>query len=144
MGNEFVEKELKIKKWWLRVFLVSLVFALITSSMHPDFVNLPKGAMFFGIASACFYKFMFYYFGYLRKGTIFLTFALFLFAFGLGMQLLLFLFPINIRFLQLFKSNLDKINPMLLILEYLISLSFFYITVKLRKINKLNKTHSTR
>ncbi|MGL5264204.1 MAG: hypothetical protein ACRDAI_06505 [Candidatus Rhabdochlamydia sp.] len=143
MGNEFIEDELKIKKWWFRVFLVSIAFTLVTSTMHPDFAQLSKSTMFFGVGFACFYKFLFYYFGYLRKGTIFLTFALFLFAFGLGMQLLFFLFPINIWFLQLFTSNLNKINPIFLILEYLISLSFFYITLKLRKINQLNKVHRT-
>ena len=143
MNNKFTENELKVKKWWLMVFFVSFAFTLANSFMHPDFTKSSKNVMFFGIGCTCLYKLMFYYFGYIRRGTKFLAFALFLFAFGFGMQLFFFLFPVNISFIQLFNSNIKKMNPILLIIDYLISFSFFYITLKFRKINKLNKLQKT-
>jgi hypothetical protein len=94
-----------------------------------------------GIGSSFLYKLMFYYFGYLKRGTKFLTYAIFSFTFVTGIRALSFFF--KILFFQEFYSSLPKRYSLFSFLFYLVSFAFFYATVKLRRMNKIRKLSAT-
>lgn len=139
MNNERVQNELKIKKFWLGNLLVLLFLEITSYVIYQDFLQMSKIGMFLGIVVCCSYKFILYYFGYLKEKTTFLTCVLFLSALGIGIQLFCLLVPCNNSFAQSFSFNLRKMNPILLGCNYLILISFFYFTFKLRKISKIKK-----
>lgn len=76
MSNEFTFAELEIRKLWLRIFLILLLFEMIDRIDAIERAWIPENAMLLGIGLGFLYKAMFYYCGYLKRGTKFLTCAL--------------------------------------------------------------------
>lgn len=142
MNNAFTE--LEIRKWWLRVFLFSILLEIISYIDALELGWIPKDMLFTGSGFGlfCLYKWLFYYFGYLKKGVKFLTCALYVGALGIGMQALSFCFE-EILIFRSFNSQLRKMHPLFLFFTYLTSFALFYANVKLRKMNKIRKKLSS-
>lgn len=135
--------ELEIRKWWLRIFLFSILLETISYIDALELGKIPKDMLSTGSSFGifCLYKWMFYYFGYLKKGIKFLTYAIYVNALGIGIQALSFFFE-EVLIFQSFNSQLRKMNPLFLFLTYLTSFAFFCANVKLRKVNKIRKLSS--
>lgn len=137
-NSAFTESE--IRKWWLRIFLFSVLLEIISYIHALELGWIAKDLLSTGsgFGFSCLYKWMFYYFGYLKKGVKFLTCVLYIGALGIGVQALSFFFE-EVLIFQLFNSQLRKMHPLFLFLTYLTSFALFYANVKLRKINKIRK-----
>ncbi|MGL5626449.1 MAG: hypothetical protein ACRDDW_02880 [Candidatus Rhabdochlamydia sp.] len=94
MEYVFTSAELKTRKWWLRIFLFSILLEIISCIDALELGRIPKDAIIVGIGLGidCLYRFLPYYFGYFKKGTKFLTCALYIGALGIGVQALSFYF----------------------------------------------------
>ncbi len=143
MDDAFACTELETRKWWLRIFLIFTLFEIISYIDSLELASISKSTMFLGIGFGFLYKLMFYYFGYFKSGTKFLTGALFLFAFVTGMQAVSFFFD-GILFFQVFNENVAKMHPIFLFLSYLLFFAFFYANARLRQMNKLKKLNNPR
>lgn len=143
MNSGFTCAESEIRKWWLRIFLFSILLEVISYIDALELGWIPKDVLYTGSGFGlfCLYKWMFYYFGYLKKGVKFLTYALYVGALGIGVQALSFCFK-EVLIFQLFNSQLRKMHPLFLFLTYLTSFALFYANVKLRKMNKIRKLSS--
>lgn len=135
--------ELEIRKWWLKIFLFSILLEIISYIEALELEWIPKNVLSTGIGFGlfCLYKWMFYYFGYLKKGTKFLTYAIYVGALGIGIQALSFHFE-EVLIFQSFNSQLRKMHSLFLFLTYLTSFALFYANIKLRKVNKIRKLSS--
>jgi hypothetical protein len=144
MDNAFTYTELETRKWWLRIFLTFILFEIISDIDALEIGKAPKDAVFLmvGIGSSFLHKWMFYYFGYLKRGTKFLTFSILLFVLTTGIQIASFFLLDKFFFFQKLYSDLAKGHPLFLFLSYLISFAFFYANLKLRKMNKIRKLSS--
>ncbi|MEK7340277.1 MAG: hypothetical protein AABZ92_06170 [Verrucomicrobiota bacterium] len=143
MNSGFTCTELEVRKWWLRVFLFSILLEMISCIDALELGQIPKDVLSTGSAFGlfCLYKWMFYYFGYLKKGVKFLTYALYVGALGIGIQALSFCFE-EVLIFRSFNLQLRKMHPLFLFLTYLTSFAFFYANVKLRRVNKIRKLSS--
>ncbi len=144
MNSGFTCTELEIRKWWLRIFLFSILLEIISYIDALELGKTPKDALFLlvGVGSSYLYKWMFYYFGYLKRGTKFLTFSILLFVLATGIQIASFFLHDKFFFFQTLYSDLAKGHPLFLFISYLISFAFFYANIKLRKMNKIRKLSS--
>lgn len=143
MDDAFVCTELETRKLWLRIFLIFTLFEIISCIDSLEFVSIPKSTILLGVGLGFLYKLMFYYFGYFKSGTKFLTVVLFSFAFVTGMQAASFFFD-GILFFQVFNATIAKMHPIFLFLSYLLFFAFFYANVRLRQMNKLKKLNNPR
>lgn len=143
MDNAFTYAELEIRKWWFRIFLFSILLEMISYIDALEFGWIPKDILSTGVGFGlfCLYKWIFYYFGYLKKGTKFLTCAIYANALGIGIQTLSFFFE-DVLIFQSFNSQLRKMHSLFLFLTYLTSFTLFYANIKLRKVNKIRKLSS--
>lgn len=139
MEHAFTSAELKTRKWWLWIFLFSILLEIISCIDALELGRIPKNTMsFYGLGMGFSYKLMFYYFGYLKRGTKFLTCTLCIGAVGIGIQALSFYFE-EILVFKIFNSQIRKMHPLFLFIMYLNSFAFLYATVKLRRMNKIRK-----
>ncbi len=139
MNHAFTYAELTIRKWWLRALIAVILFEVISDidALGRELVPFNILYLIVGTGSSLLYKLMFYYFGYLKRDTKFLTFAIFLFVLVTTIRALSFFF--KILFFQEFYFSLPKSHPLFSFLFYLAYFTFFYATVKLRRINKIRK-----
>lgn len=139
MDHAVTYAELAIRKWWLRALLAVILFEVISDidAMGRELVPFNALYLIIGTGSSLSYKLLFYYFGYLKRGTKFLTFAIFLFVLVTTIRALSFFF--KILFFQEFYFSLPKSHPLFSFIFYLTYFTFFYATVKLRRINKIRK-----
>lgn len=86
--------ELEIRKLWVRIFLFSILLEIISYIDALELGKIPKDVLSAGSTFGffCLYKWMLFYFGYLKKGIKFLTYAIYANAFGMGIQALSFFF----------------------------------------------------
>ncbi|VHO01029.1 hypothetical protein [Candidatus Rhabdochlamydia sp. T3358] len=144
MNSGFTCAESEIRKWWLRIFLFSILLEVISYIDALELGWIPKDVLYTGSGFGlfCLYKWMFYYFGYLKRGTKFLTFSILLFVLTIGTQIASFFLHDKFFFFQTLYSDLAKGHPLFLFISYLISFAFFYANIKLRKMNKIRKLSS--
>ncbi|HEV7736731.1 MAG TPA: hypothetical protein VGO47_05075 [Chlamydiales bacterium] len=142
MNTIFSTKELQVRKWWLVTFLILLSYECFMAFQNP---YAPLYSKWLGLSSIILARFAMFYCGYKKMGTRWLTFTIWSYwiSFSLTISLLLGSLVWNAHWLQLFATHLwttTKANGIFLsAISYPLSLTFLYLTVQLRKINKSKK-----
>ena len=142
MHTIFSDKEQTIRRWWLRIFLFSSVYSCFTFIATPE-NHVLVGYLALGIDFLM--KIAIYYFGFLRKGTRWLTTSIGLSAFGFSFLFLLLLGALigNGNFIATiasgFWASTLKIGLVRFMIGNLIAVAYFYANIQLRKMNKIRK-----
>ena len=103
---------------------------------------MPKEGIPYALIIGALYKFMFYYFGYHKRGTKFLTFVILAFGIGFFIEIFVFFWPTDTVFLfQCIKKGNTALpeHPLFLFLYYFLAFFSVYMTIRLRNVNRTRK-----
>ena len=153
MQNNFLQLDnSKVRKWWLWLFIFSIFLTTITmiQSIPELKETIQIVGYFISFAVSLLYFFALYYFGYRKSGTKFLTFSITMFCINYSfISLVIILHFISSNHFSIIQilyngllSQFVQFGIVFTSISYLANLAFWYLTIRLRRINKQlkNKT----